>query len=225
MLSIIIPLAKGEKAHNILLNQLKILPKGSEILVVFAEGDVKEMKDSSLVSYLTSEGGGRAKSINIGISKAKNDTIWCLHADTRLNDSAIKAAEEFALKNAKVLWYFDLKFYDKPHALMWLNELGVWFRSHILGIPFGDQGFLAKKELYSLTNGYEENLNYGEDHIFVWKCKQHNIPVKSLGKKLYTSARKYKSQGWLRTTISHQLAWMRQAYPEWKKKRKKCVVQ
>lgn len=60
--SIIIPVAPGERNHEALLQDLE--GSGAEII-------------------LSSE-GSRAASLNAGARKAKQDTLWFLHADTRV---------------------------------------------------------------------------------------------------------------------------------------------
>jgi hypothetical protein len=70
-------------------------------------------------------------------------------------------------------------------------------------------------------------VSYGEDHVFVWKARQHGITEKPICDTLYTSARKYKKDGWLKTTFMHQYLWIKQAWPEWvilRKKQKKRRV-
>ncbi len=94
---------------------------------------------------------------------------------------------------------------------------GALFRSRALGVPFGDQGFCIKKTIFNKLGGFPEGLPYGEDHVFVWRARQQGIDLQPLGVKLYTSARKYKKHGWLKTTILTQYLWIKQALPEWQK--------
>ena len=101
--------------------------------------------------------------------------------------------------------------------MMYLNSLGVRFRSHVLKTPFGDQGLCIKKSNFIQLGGYPDNLAYGEDHVFVWKSRQNNIEIKPANATIFTSGRKYKANGWLKTTLTHQYLWVKQAWPEWRK--------
>ena len=86
MISVIIPVAKGETEH---LKLIKSLPDNYEIII--------------------SEEAGRALSLNLGSKKATHEFLWFLHADSVVDKSAIKALE-LAIKNyPRKLIYFDLK--------------------------------------------------------------------------------------------------------------------
>ena len=86
-------------------------------------------------------------------------------------------------------------------------------------MPFGDQGLCIRKDLFQSIKGFREDLPYGEDHVLVWTARQWHIELQPVGAMLYTSARKYKKYGWVKTTLIHQYLWMKQALPEWKKLR------
>jgi GT2 family glycosyltransferase len=99
------------------------------------------------------------------------------------------------------LHYFDLRFDDR--GLMRITELGVWFRSRILGIPFGDQALCLPAEAFRSLGGYDETVDQGEDHRLVRRARQAGLPLRPVGVAVFTSARKYRRQGWLRTTVRH----------------------
>ena len=102
---------------------------------------------------------------------------------------------------------------------MQLNEWGAWFRSQVLGIPFGDQGFCLHRKLYEQIGKFPESAEYGEDHLLVWHARQAGIKLRCTGSALTTSARKYKHHGWGALTLKFQFLWIKQALPElWKLK-------
>jgi GT2 family glycosyltransferase len=193
-ISVIIPLYKEEIQHHALLASL---PQNIEII-------------------LTQE-NGRAPSLNHGAAKAKGKYLWFLHADSKLAHNTIESLLQAIKKHPDNLLYFDLAFINDASPLMFINEWGCWLRSRIFKTPFGDQGLCINKELFKKIGGFPENLKYGEDHIFIWRARQNGIRINSVGAKIYTSARKYKKYGWLRTTLLHQYLWIKQAIPEWKK--------
>ena len=98
-----------------------------------------------------------------------------------------------------------------------MNELGVWIRSHLLGIPFGDQGLALSRETFLKVGGFEVGRDCGEDHYFIWKARQSRVRVRSVGASIRTSARKYKRLGWRETTKKHIAITFQQAFPEWLK--------
>jgi GT2 family glycosyltransferase len=100
---------------------------------------------------------------------------------------------------------------------MKLNQLGSWMRSHLGGMPFGDQGFCLRREIWERLGGFDTHAAYGEDHLFVWKARRAGVPLRPTGGTLRTSARKYREQGWLSTTTRHFQLTALQAIPEWLK--------
>lgn len=195
-ISVIIPLTSDETEHKALLTSL---PDDMEIIL--------------------SQESTRATSLNTGAKKAAKEYLWFLHADSRLSEHTISTLYTAIENQPDSLLFFDLAFQDAPLA-MYLNSWGAWLRSHLLKVPFGDQGFCMKKDLFQKLGGFPENLPYGEDHVFIWKARQHGIAVQPVCATLYTSARKYKKHGWLKTTLLHQYLWVKQAWPEWKKLKK-----
>jgi glycosyltransferase involved in cell wall biosynthesis len=219
-ISIVIPLAKDETKYKTLARQLEdIYYKNFEIIFVGCCDKHYyhlSQKIKKFVYLKTTE--SRAKQLNFGASKANGKFIWFLHADSRINKSVILALETASKKHSNSLSYFRLKFYDKPHPFIALNEWGAWIRSHLLKIPFGDQGFFLKKSIFNKLDGFCEQCSYGEDHLFIWKAHQQNIPLKGFKNKLYTSARKYQQHGWSKLTTTYQYLWIKQAFPQWIKK-------
>lgn len=223
-LSVIIPLGPNETAWQNLLTDLAKLPDGTEILFVISK-EIKPSHEAILlpnkeVRWLTST-AGRANQMNGGAKAAKGKYLWFLHADSEFGLDTLSALLRAIQNHPKSLLYFDLAFLGGASPLMFLNAWGVRFRSRLLKIPFGDQGFCINKNLFKEVGGFPEGLAYGEDHVFVWKVRQHGVEVQPVGTTLYTSARKYKKHGWLKTTLLHQYLWIKQAWPEWKKLRKR----
>jgi len=202
-LSVIIPLKDDEEEHIELVKTLESI-------------SMEDLLIDSLEIIISSE-KGRALSLNIGAQKASGDYLWFLHADTEITKNNLTDLIKTIDKSPESLLFFDLSFCEPKSIFMKLNEIGLYFRSHILKTPFGDQGFCIKKELFDKLGGYPENTEYGEDHIFIWKARQNNIAIEPINSKIYTSARKYTKNGWVRTTLLHQYLWIKQAYPEWRK--------
>src|SRR5690606_9384341 len=91
---------------------------------------------------------------------------------------------------------------------------GVVFRSRVLGLPFGDQGLCLRREVFFELGGFNEDARYGEDHLLVWKAHQQDVPILPVKAKLQTSARRYRSEGWLPPTAKHVALTAVQATPE-----------
>ncbi len=222
-LSIIIPLAPNETAWQSLLADLTKLPNGTEILFVTSEKPESSYETILLpnkkISWLKSK-AGRANQMNAGAKSAKGEYLWFLHADSRFGRDTLSVLLRAIQNHPKNLLYFDLAFLKDASCLMFINTWGVRFRSRILKVPFGDQGFCIARALFEKIGGFPEGLAYGEDHVFVWRTRQNGISIQPVGTTLYTSARKYKKNGWPKITFLHQYLWIKQAWPEWRKLKK-----
>lgn len=219
-LSIIIPLGPNEDQHFNLLDDLRILPAETEIIIALSDGNTAQQdeipKDHPLgerLRFVTSP-QGRAVQQNTGAAAANRDFLWFLHADSRVTPDALRALET-ALKTAPdALHYFHLKFKNDGPGVMWINEWGERFRSQVLGIPFGDQGFCLQRRCFDRIGRFPEDAPYGEDHLLVWHARQSGVKLHYTNAALTTSARKYVRHGWGSLTLKYQYLWIRQAVPE-----------
>lgn len=213
-LSVIIPVAKGETAWRSLIKDLAALSYEADIILVGSD----EAPTSPLppnVTWLHYE-GTRAEALNAGAYHASHDWLWFLHADSRLRAEAITALEHALLRHPYALHYFNLAFPPDSPVVFRLNEWGAWLRSHLLGLPFGDQGFCIHRNGFLDSGGFPVDVEYGEDHLFAWQARHNGIPVICTGAQIITSHRKYQEHGWWPTTRAHQAMWWRQFIPEWR---------
>ncbi len=214
--SVVIPVAPDDTAWTDLLPQLD-LASGSEVILAVGSSapkpDVQEKPGISI--FVCREGSGRAGQMNAGACMANHRHLWFLHADSRLTEHTLEALDRIIPLEEQALYYFDLKFLDDGPKAMKFNEWAVRFRSDLLKIPFGDQGFLISRHLFFELGGYREDVAYGEDHILVWKTRQEGYPVRRIAAGLSTSARKYKTGGWAAVTARHVWLTFAQAVPQW----------
>ena len=205
-LSIVVPIGPAEEDWSGLLRDLAALEDDAELFIVTTRGAVApaiEPADQGLLipSHRLEAPAGRAAQQNAGAARARGETMWFLHADSRLSTETLAAARAFAGRDA--LGYFDLRFRDDGPALVHLNALGARLRSRWLGLPFGDQGLMLPRHRFEALGGFDERLECGEDHALVWAARRAGLPLVALGAPLWTSARRYAEQGWLRTTLEH----------------------
>jgi len=220
-LAVIIPVAPGETAWTSLVADLKRLPLEAEILFVSPELPSKVLKvllddlaSSRNVRWLQAA-KGRGRQLNAGAHATHKPYLWFLHADSRLAESALHRLEQSLQQEPDALHYFNLSFLDDGPALTTINAVGVWFRSHLFGLPFGDQGFCLARKLLAKLGGFREDLRYGEDHLLIWQARHQGINLHCTGGFIKTSARKYRDNGWGVTTLTHLTLTGKQAFPEW----------
>ena len=194
-LSIIIPLAPDETQQQQLLADLATNSLQAEIIQTSEEN--------------------RATSLNLGAKQALGQWLWFLHADSRINQDNLRALKNSLNQDQDrlALHYFDLGFKDSG-PLLNSTALGANLRSRLLGCPYGDQGFCISKQLFLDLGGFPENRPYGEDLLLVWRAHQTGVPLQRIPSTLFTSARKYRQQGWLKVTLLHQWYWLRLSLPE-----------
>lgn len=164
------------------------------------------------VHVVVSSEGSRAKSLNRGADRARGTFLWFLHADCRVTQKNMHAVKQTIKKHPRALSFFDLKF--EGAGPVKLNE---WFgnmRARWLGLPYGDQGFVVGRRIFEKLGGFPEENSPGEDLKWVWRARQSNIPLHPIGVPLETSARTYREQGWLRTTLAHHYHLCRISFQE-----------
>lgn len=159
---------------------------------------------------------GRANKLNLGAQQAQGDYIWFLHADTELKENSYQSLKASLQRNPEALHYFNLRFHDGPPTMA-INTLGVWIRSRLLRLPFGDQAFCLSKKLFEQLGGFDTKADYGEDHLLVWKAHQNSVPLRCTNGWVCTSGRKYQVHGWKKTTKEHLTKTFNQGYREFLK--------
>jgi hypothetical protein len=204
-LSIVIPLAAGEQAWRGLLPSLREAAASAEIVLAAVDGDEQPFPEG--VKVVRSP-AGRARQLNAGSAASGREWLWLLHADSRLAGDTLAAIERASAGDW--LGYLDLAFHDARWPVQ-LNALGAWLRSRVLGLPFGDQGFLLRRALFDRLGGFDESVGSGEDHALVWAARRQGIALRPLRATLYSSARKYLDHGWWATTRAHAVATIAQA--------------
>ncbi len=219
-LSVIIPVGTLETNLANLVPQLLVAKVGEIILVGHGQLDASAVaawcQRWPQIRYLSVD-KGRARQLNAGAEAASNP--WCLflHADSQLLGAAWSPIRDCVRADMPGLWYFDLKFADDGPWLMRLNQAAVWWRSRLLRMPFGDQGFLLPKRLLREVGGFDAAAPYGEDHLLVWRIRAAGLQVRSLAVPIVTSARRYQERGWLLTTARYVALTVLQAIPAaWK---------
>jgi GT2 family glycosyltransferase len=208
-LSIILPVGPGDTAWPPLFDALQRDATTAELLPVFANGDPQRVPPGALRAP-----AGRASQQNAGAAQATRDWLWFLHVDSRLLPETLPLLRAFIARDQAMLGWFALRFADDGPAATHWNARGANWRARWLGLPFGDQGLLLPRAEFTRLGGFDEGLDYGEDHALVWRARRAGLPLQPVGAALLTSARKYADYGWLRTTLRHLRLTATQAWRE-----------
>jgi hypothetical protein len=225
LISVIVPIGQGEACWQELLPRLRGLPVGSEIICSIADADQEALAlvaapyfsifaKSHLTLRWVSGHIGRAQQMNRAATMAEGEFLWFLHADSVFSEDAFQALLRALKEKPRALHYFRLGFSASVAPLLKWNAAGANFRSSVLKIPFGDQGFCIARDLFLQLGSFRTDAAYGEDHLFTWMARQNGVALSEVDACILTSARKYERNGWLKTTLTHLVLTVKQALPE-----------
>ena len=137
-LSIIVPI--GHKDQNFkLFDQLKDKFNDHEIIASCSiqNTEAKKKLEGQVSQFLTIQNSTRAKALNSGAVVAKNPILWFVHLDSDL--SLIQQTDLDKIDDEKINTFL-LQFDNEK---LKLNAKGANFRTKYLGLPFGDQSYIA----------------------------------------------------------------------------------
>ena len=203
-LSIIIPTLNEANNLPILLADLKKWHYNSDLTIV--DGGSQDLTISIAeiqgVNVIKSIKKNRGYQLKIGASRAKGDWLLFLHADSRLDPSWVESISKI-MKNKEsnnYAWYFDFKV--KSYNLEFrVLEIAVALRSYFLQQPYGDQGLLIHKTLYSYAGGFSP-LNIMEDLDLIIRITKSN-KAKRIGENIYTDDTKWSKSNIIRRAIKN----------------------
>lgn len=194
-IAVIVPLGPGEDGYEPLLAEINQLQQ-VEVVFVCVEGErashESRLSKSILQSFrLIESPRGRAHQLNNGVKATTCSLLWFVHADTTGVVEVLKKLRRRMKWLPNSIWFSNLRFSEPRPDGIHNNEIGVWWRSHYLRMPFGDQGLACSRKVFELLGGFDPTAPYGEDHLFVWKAHRLDIPLRFSGGDLWTSPRKY----------------------------------
>jgi hypothetical protein len=179
-LSIVVPVAPGDKSWKALLTQLAVLaPEHSWILSVCDTSCELERDDleAAMIYHrslsVVTGAADHADQINRAIMTAPTDWIWVLQADAELSPLSVSKLMESLLLNPDALHSFE----SLPHATRPGRHAGLRARSSLWSMPFGHHGFAFHRQLWQSVGGFTRDLTYGEDYVFCWRLKQAGFHV------------------------------------------------
>lgn len=194
---IVIPTLNEEQGIGALLEDLGRLPVAADVVV--ADGGSSD--DTARVAR---EGGGRviavrrgrAPQMNAGALSAEGDWLCFLHADVRMQEAArmdLAWAVSGGVSDAAV-WGLAI---DAGGFWPRFMELGAHLRDRIGGLPYGDQGLLMRRDLFSAVGGFPD-IPLMED-VAIIRALRGRARLERLRSHLVVSPRRWIRQGPYRT--------------------------
>lgn len=153
---------------------------------------------------------GRARQMNAGAMVATGDILLFLHGDTRLPagfDTMVRQAlgkyrqAGTPLSQNSIAGAFELGIEGHFWGRVAVEKLVNW-RSHVLGMPYGDQAIFLKASVFHEIGGFPE-IPIMEDFELMLRLRRLGriaiIPTPVL-----TSGRRWQKLGVLKTTLINQ---------------------
>ena len=201
--SIIIPVYRESDTINTCLQSLVKLERVEESEVIIVDGDdgstidhvIKIDYPYSLISVVSEKGRGQQLNRGAGVASGRN--LVFLHVDTSMPLNALSLIEE-SLKNYAA-GSFSLGI-DSKRLFLRLGNLLANIRSNISRIPFGDQVYFIRSDVFFCIGGYR-NIPIMEDVAFMLDLKKRGIEIHIQKEKIITSDRRWKKEGMVKATI------------------------
>ena len=175
-----------------------------EIVVVDGgsqDGTVELAKAANVKVF--SAPAGRARQMNAGAAAATGEILLFLHADTRLPAGFEMLVHQSLERPGSVAGAFRLQI-DGSMPCLRAIELGVNWRSRLLGLPYGDQAIFLPATVFKEIGGFPD-LPIMEDFELIGRLKRRGriaiAPARAI-----TSARRWQKLGIWKTTAINQLA-------------------
>ena len=140
---------------------------------------------------------GRGWQLARGAEWAEGDWLFFVHADTILPDEWDALIKNHIAQHPGKAGYFKFGLNAKgarPRILECLANLRTWF----FGLPYGDQGLLISRELYTSVDGYPD-WELFEDVAIIRKLGRARL--KPIRGKILTSADKFARRGYFKSWL------------------------
>lgn len=209
MLSVVIPTLNAASALPSTLEALKTgIGAGLETEIIVVDGGSSDATLAIAEAFgcrTLRRGAGRGSQLRAGCAAARLEWILTLHADTRLEAGWREAALNHIRRHPQAAGYFELRF-DDPSRIARVWESGVDLRNRLFALPYGDQGLLVSKALYSEIGGYPDWPLF-EDVEIVARLGRRRL--RRLEASAATSSEKYQRDGWVQRSIANAILYGR----------------
>lgn len=145
---------------------------------------------------------GRGCQMNAGARAARSRLLAFLHADTLLSPEHFSALRRAAADPAFAAGAFELGLIPPLPALRFIARAANW-RSRFLGLPYGDQVLILRRDLFFTLGGFAHRRP--EDLDLVIRLRRLTR-LRLLSPPVASSGRRWLEQGYLATTRRHWLA-------------------
>ncbi len=155
------------------------------------------------VEQLIESAPGRGLQMDAGWRAATGTAVVFLHADTRL-EPGWPAAVRRALADASVAGGAFRLCFEAPGVAFRIIELGARLRARVARLPYGDQALFVRRAVLEAAGGVP-HVPIFEDLDLVRTIRRAGV-LALLPERSWTSARRYRDQGVMRTVVRNPRA-------------------
>jgi len=191
-LAVVIPTLNEERTIGACLEAVG-KPDGVEVVVADGGSIDRTRELASAAGARVVEGAsGRGPQLNLGARSAAAGRLLFLHADCRLPNGWLPALQTALDDTATALACFRLHTEPSggrrrsPLYRRWLRVFDL--RSFGLGLPYGDQGFALRREVFDRVGGFQE-IPLMEDVALARRCRRLGT-IRRLPLEVRTTARR-----------------------------------
>lgn len=211
MLSIIIPTLNEEKYLPLLLESIKkqnFRAGQYEIIVADADSEDRTVEIAKKYGCKAVKGGSPPKGRNEGAKIARGELFLFLDADIVLPEDFLeKALAEFERKNLDIATCFIEPLTNKrleKFLYHWFYNFPARLSENFL--PHSTHLILVKRKIHRKLGGFDEEIRFGEDHVYVRKGVKFGKFGILRASKIFTFPRRFYQDGWVRTYLKYILA-------------------
>ncbi len=194
LVSVVIPVLNDSEAAAQLL--AGVVPGlDAELILVDGghDGRLEQLALQREGTRLVRTAPGRGLQMNAGAAAASGEWLLFLHADSRLPAGWLDAIGR--IRKPIVGGWFRFALDDAAWQARALERLVAW-RVRWLRLPYGDQGFLVRRDAFAALGGFRE-LPLMEDVDFACRLTRAGV-VQEIALPLRTSSRRWRRDGWIR---------------------------
>lgn len=212
MISVIIPVYNEAKILEMNASFFDRLSKQAEVIFVDGGSADRTVEFAQSYAKVMHCEKGRARQMNLGASRARNDILLFLHADSRISSGALESIEK-KIYHSGVAGGCLMQRIDKKGLTYRLIEAQGNIRARRTGIFYGDQGIFIRRDVFNRLGGFPD-VPIFEDALFSGKLKAQGKTT-VLSDKIAVSARRWEKRGVIRTTVMFNtlLAMFKMGFP------------
>ncbi|MEW6569575.1 MAG: TIGR04283 family arsenosugar biosynthesis glycosyltransferase [Nitrospirota bacterium] len=177
---------------------------GFDVEVIVVDGDpggktVNSIRSDSVIKIISRK--GRGAQMNRGAAVAHGDVLLFVHSDTMLPEDALRAISSVMKEKTQVGGAFDLGI-ESDKLIFRIIEIGVYLRTRLTRIPYGDQAIFIRKDFFRMIQGYRE-IPLMEDFELMRRIKKLGYRISIIPQKVRTSPRRWEKKGVLYCTFTN----------------------